>query len=264
MKHFGKIISLLALAVILAGCHADKGLQTEFCKKDQTFAFMEGSQEGLAIKLDVEYVTGGLKKEVMEAVNQVVIGAAFGNKYEGLSVVEASEKYVEDSFRNYKESNDAFLADMDENASDELGMDEMNRAAFDWQMMLDASFLAPYEHYLTYLVETYSFEGGAHGMSYKIPVVLDSKTGAVVSEEDFFTSGYKEELGKRLTAHLHDAFENEEDYECLFTKDIEPNGNFYLTADGVVYVYGAYDIGPYYLGIIEVTVPWTELEGLLK
>ena len=32
----------------------------------------------------------------------------------------------------------------------------------------------------------------------------------------------------------------------------------------MTYIYGQYEIGPYYLGIIKLTLPWEELEGLLK
>jgi len=31
----------------------------------------------------------------------------------------------------------------------------------------------------------------------------------------------------------------------------------------VIYIYGPYEIGPYYLGSIEVTVPWEELGTLV-
>ena len=60
------------------------------------------------------------------------------------------------------------------------------------------------------------------------------------------------------------AFSNPEDYDALFIKDIEPNGNFLVSEEGITYVYGQYEIGPYSLGIIEVTLAWEELEGLLR
>ena len=50
---------------------------------------------------------------------------------------------------------------------------------------------------------------------------------------------------------------------ALFVKDIEPNGNFKVSSNGVTYIYGPYEIGPYYLGSIEVTVPWDELGTLV-
>ena len=67
-----------------------------------------------------------------------------------------------------------------------------------------------------------------------------------------------------LTSHLRDAMPDQESYDCLFIKDIEPNGNFKVSDTGVTYVYGQYEIGPYSLGIIKVTVPWEELGDLVR
>ena len=49
----------------------------------------------------------------------------------------------------------------------------------------------------------------------------------------------------------------------LFEKNIRPNGNFTVSDSGVTYIYNQYEIGPYVMGTIKVTVPWNELEDLL-
>ena len=85
-----------------------------------------------------------------------------------------------------------------------------------------------------------------------------------MTEEDFFIPGYKEALSALLSAHLHDEMPDQESYDALFIKDLEPNGNFKVSEQGVTYVYGQYEIGPYYLGIIKVTLPWNELGDLVR
>jgi hypothetical protein len=45
---------------------------------------------------------------------------------------------------------------------------------------------------------------------------------------------------------------------------IEPNGNFVIAPEGMTYIYNRYEIGPYVSGIVRVTVPWEELEGLMR
>ena len=37
-----------------------------------------------------------------------------------------------------------------------------------------------------------------------------------------------------------------------------------MSEEGITYVYGQYEIGPYSLGTIEVSLAWEELEGLLR
>ncbi len=264
MKKILNLITMASMMVGMVACDLDKGLQTEFCKKYQSFVLEEGRKEHLEVQVEVEYVTGGVRKELKEEINRVVVEAAFGNQYEALTVEEAAGQFVSDACENYKEANEDFLEEMKKTSAEGGELEELSYAAFNWMTKVEASFLPPYQHYLSYLVESYTYEGGAHGMSSKIPVVIDRQTGKVVSEEDLFVPDYQAQLARLLTSCLHDSFENEEDYECLFTKDIKPNGSFYLIPEGVVYVYGAYDIGPYYLGNIEVKVPWEELEDILK
>ena len=50
--------------------------------------------------------------------------------------------------------------------------------------------------------------------------------------------------------------------EMLFIQEVEPNDNFYITEDGVTFIYNHYEIAPYAMGIIKITIPWNELEGL--
>ena len=51
--------------------------------------------------------------------------------------------------------------------------------------------------------------------------------------------------------------------DSIFNRDIEANGNFYISPEGVNYIYGQYEIGPYSLGIIELDLSWDELESIL-
>ena len=93
---------------------------------------------------------------------------------------------------------------------------------------------------------------------------MNRNTGKLANEADFFIPGYREALSGILSSHLRDALPDQESYDALFVKDIEPNGNFKLSEEGIIYIYGQYEIGPYYLGIIKVTIPWDELGDLVR
>ncbi len=111
-----------------------------------------------------------------------------------------------------------------------------------------------YGNMCSYVVYEYNFTGGAHGTDNETGLVFDLTTGELLYEEDIFKAGFEEEMAKALTAHLKDSFENDDDYEMLFVKEIAPNGNFYITDKGVTYLYGRYEIGPYVIGLTRVTV----------
>ena len=57
---------------------------------------------------------------------------------------------------------------------------------------------------------------------------------------------------------------SQEVYDMLFIKTIEPNGNFFVDPEGITYIYGRYEIGPYASGLVRVTIPWEKLQGILK
>ena len=93
---------------------------------------------------------------------------------------------------------------------------------------------------------------------------FDMKTGSLPTEGDFFKESYKEKLPALLSGHLASSLENPADTSMLFTREIGPNGNFMVSPEGVTYIYNQYEIGPYVMGAIRVTVPWDELEGLIE
>ena len=120
MKNTVRWFSLFSLLLVAVGCHTNSGIQTEVCKKDKVFAFAEGSEENLSLKMKVEYVTDGLKKEIKDAVNQVIVGTAFGNEYVGLTVSEAADVYAQDIYKNYKESNESYLDEVEKMEREEM------------------------------------------------------------------------------------------------------------------------------------------------
>lgn len=46
-------------------------------------------------------------------------------------------------------------------------------------------------------------------------------------------------------------------------EDIAPNNNFWLNDEGIHYSYNQYEIAPYSMGVIDVVVPYTELEDII-
>ena len=97
-------------------------------------------------------------------------------------------------------------------------------------------------------------------------MVFDKNTGDVVPEEAFFVDGYREPVAALLQAHLPEALENDKDaLAAVFEPGLlGPNGLYEVTKDGVTWYYQPYDIAPYYLGVISITVPWNELKPYVR
>ena len=79
---------------------------------------------------------------------------------------------------------------------------------------------------------------------------------------DFFQAGYRRGLSDLPSRTLPGSHVSPRDTSMLFVREIEPNGNFRVSEEGVTYIYNQYEIAPYVMGAIQVTVPWNELEGI--
>ena len=47
-------------------------------------------------------------------------------------------------------------------------------------------------------------------------------------------------------------------------EDIVPNDNFFVSEEGITYVYMPYEIAPYALGRTDIFLPWSVLNSILK
>ena len=131
---------------------------------------------------------------------------------------------------------------------------------------MNGYFSGRYKQFLSYMVEIYSFRGGAHGINTMTPVVFDKKTGDIVPEEAFFADGYREPVTALIRAHLPEALEGDEEALAAISDPelVGPNGLYEVTRDGVTWYYQPYVIAPYYLGVISITVPWSELKPYVR
>ncbi len=121
---------------------------------------------------------------------------------------------------------------------------------------------------LSYAVEYSDYEGGAHG-SYRITYTnIDLNRLVTLTEEDLFIPGYYRPLTEKIVQALMKAYDVSEP-DSLLTKgfftieDIVPNNNFWLNREGIHYTYNQYEIAPYAMGTIDVTIPYSELEDIL-
>lgn len=234
----------IGAALLLASCN-DQEVKVNSVNVNVTEALSPERSDSVRVNVNAEYPVDGLVDSVKNSICEIIVESTFGSDYSGLSVEDAAN-----------------LELLSEAQSDEAN--DMGAGFFSWENKLEGYFSGRHDNIITYTVSNYVFEGGAHGSTVESSVNIDLKTGKQVTEEDFFIPGYKEALSALLSAHLHDEMPDQESYDALFIKDLEPNGNFKVSEQGVTYVYGQYEIGPYYLGIIKVTIPWNELGDLVR
>ncbi len=264
MKRIHSFAAIAAAALGLAGCWSQPSLKTDTITESGNYALYEGGKDSLTTEITLEIPTGGLKTEQLERMRENLTAAVLGERYRSSDVSKAISEFKEAITGQYRKDNLELLKDFGYmNGID--GMENSEGAPMlSWENIIVGHFMPQYGNMCSYVVYEYNFTGGAHGTDNETGLVFDLTTGELLYEEDIFKDGFEEEMAKALTAHLKDSFENADDYEMLFVKEIAPNGNFYITDKGVTYLYGRYEIGPYVIGLTRVTVPWAEIVDLVQ
>lgn len=138
----------------------------------------------------------------------------------------------------------------------------------------DLSIRKTYEtdRYLTYETSCYVFLGGAHGSAVCRPVNIVKATGKVLAAtvdtlkqkalQPILRRGVKKYISKAENRKIKDR----DLQNMLFVEHgiiPLPATMPVLTPEGLRFVYQQYEIGPYALGMVEFTVPYTDVKSCL-
>ena len=245
-------------ALVAAGCNRIPGTANHAAELSYPIDD-EFDKPNLSIDISIDYPVKGLPDSVMAKMTENILVFAFDLEDEPLSVpetVDAEVSRLEDEYRG--DNLEFWKAEKEELSKEET--DEF----YCWEYRVYGYFGERWRNWISYYNESYTYSGGVHGMHGLCPIVFDARTGEPVTEREIFDEGYETVLTEALRKHLLDIFPEESDeYESLFVKDITPNGCFDLSRKGITYYYQPYEIGAYYLGVIQVTVPWKELKGFI-
>ena len=120
----------------------------------------------------------------------------------------------------------------------------------------------------TVVLNSSSYLGGAHGSSSQRYYNFDLKQQKQVELNDLLAPNQKAHLEKKAhevfkTWVLESKLANSvEEYEQAWKFTL--SDNFYLSKQGLILQYGEYEIGPYVVGLPRLTIPYDQLQGILK
>lgn len=252
MKNLSFTSAMLCVAALSASCCGQTEIETTTVGLSEEIALTEGRDNRLSVEISAEYPVFKTENEAGKTISSEITEALFGEEYMSMDPEAAVLAYKDALAQEYREENLPML--------EEEGLE--NSASLNWSDLVSGSIEGQKDNILSYVVVHHAFRGGAHGMTAVTAYNFDTKSGKEIQETDFFKNGYEEKLTKLLTARLPEAVGGPENMEMLFIQEVEPNDNFYITEDGVTFIYNHYEIAPYAMGIIKITIPWNELEGL--
>lgn len=251
-RAFFSLGTALCAGAVLVSCNGTFGTQDYV--SHAAIPLQEGGTDSLVLDINVSYPVSGMDKTALGKAGAFLTAEYFGEEYAGLDPAEAIKAYTDDITAEYRDENLGIAQDIEDGKIPSMTLRH--------EEYIKGEMYGSHKNIFSYKTSKYVFAGGAHGMTAETAFNFDMKTGEPVVETDFFKEGYNRKLTGLLSAHLPEALESPADTSMMFIREIEPNGNFCVSKEGVTYIYNQYEIAPYAMGIIRITIPWEDLEGL--
>lgn len=132
-----------------------------------------------------------------------------------------------------------------------------------WGEEYEVSSIKGWGGYVSILLDSYLYEGGAHGMPYREGHVFRLSDGKPVELADL-TGQTQEEWNKLLIARFSQLVSKgkevmyyEDALDRLKERDMKDTG-YYFTDTGIAFYLPPYEIAPYSTGYVEIEIPFEE------
>ncbi|HET7732455.1 MAG TPA: RsiV family protein [Paludibacter sp.] len=219
----------------------------------------------LNVDIEVEIPTQFADSNVLKSIRATIISNLFGDEYISQPNDSLVPFFAKELLTDYRENNEPLINELD----------STSHYSFNNEHTVSGFSLLSDKNIYAYGVERYVYMGGAHGMETKNFYNFDLKTGKLITEKDLFKDNFESELAKLMKVRIIEEskeYKDEKNSEPItdledtdfWTDSIKSNGNFYITDEGINYVFNPYEIAPYYMGQTEVTLPFSRLKNLLK
>lgn len=260
-NYFILIISLLPIITFFS-CKQKTVRTIDKTAVEKAYLSSDTTKGSLKIDIDVEIPVCYDNAAILDSIKKDVITNLFGPEYTGFGEDSIVQVFIKDLIREYRLTNQPILAQMD----------STNFYSFNNEHHLEGFSVLTDENIFSYGINRYVFMGGAHGLSNLTYLNYNLKTGKKITEADIFKPGYEKDLSDIIKSRIveqskeDDSVQNIEKLEDTdyWVDEIKPNGNFYLSDEGINYVFNPYEIAPYYMGQTEVNIPYSRIAYLLE
>jgi hypothetical protein len=112
------------------------------------------------------------------------------------------------------------------------------------------------------------YTGGAHGNYGKEYFVLNREKAELISLKDIIKEESRQALTEKLNKTLRQDWDLDEsgslEEHGFLVSRVELTENFFLTSQGLGFHWDPYEIGPYVMGSVEVTIPYGKIGDILN
>jgi len=258
-----KVLSGILFVFIVSSCTQNTVLTIDRNHEENYYLTQTDTARGsVLINITVELPVCFKDQAVVDSIRTSLVTFMFGKEYVKMDVDTVVRSFVADIKHEYKINNEPLLK----------LMDAKNRYRLDNEQVLEGFSLLSDENIFSYGVNRYVFMGGAHGLNTRNYFNFDLKNGKRITEADLYKPGFENALSELIKVRMIEERKENPELEPIerledsdyWVEAIKPNGNFYITDQSINYVFNPYEIGPYYMGQTEVTLPFARLSQILK
>ncbi len=251
------------IAFILFSCqNKPQKLELKTFQYEKKYSFNDTLDfDSLKFSAEIELPIHNVNREVVRNLRKQIVGKMFGELFNAVPIDSVLPLYGRKLFQDCQRNNLFYSTILDtiktekKKISNELSVQGM-------VMYFD-------ENVLSYSYERYATLSNEKGFITQFVYNFNLNTSEPIKEKDLFKKGYEESLIQLIKEQIIEEYVQIESvadlYEFNYYADkIEPNENFYITKEGLVYVYNPYDIAFYSVEQIEVLLSYEQLKPIMK
>lgn len=269
-----QIVSLLAfmlsVSICLSSCFDKMKKNTGALRFDNirinetAHLFNDTAKPACNISINFTYPVKSSDKILKDSLSAYLISICFGEKFYGEQPEEVANQFAQNYIDEYRRDLEPMYLEDEKDKDNERSI----KAWYSYYKHIESKVQFYEKDLLVYRVDYNEYTGGAHGMYATTYVNMDLTQMKPLHLDDLFITEYKEPLtdliwNQLMTDNQVKTREELEDLAYGSTGEIAPTDNFYLHTKGITFHYNVYEITPYAMGAVEVTLPFSAIEHLL-
>lgn len=277
MKKRNLVLSVMATCLVscflLSGCNGQKQIDSETVKtvKVEEQAHLQDDTVSPACKITIDYsylAESDAADSIAQRINRTIQAHVLGKEYIRMNPEVAVDSFKNTYINNYRKDVNEFYQEDIKNGTPK---DELP-TWYNYEYGLTTHFSEGKEGILNFIAETFEYTGGVHPNSWNKWMNFEKNTGKLLALKDVFMAGSEkpmsdmllEELITEMATRLEDSsitsLEGLQNAGILNSTNMYVPDNFLLEKEKVSFLYNKYDIAPYAVGVITLSLPYTSVE----
>lgn len=264
-----QLIFLLTTSLFFFSCgnnmNKNKGaLEFDSIQVNETaHLFGDTAKPACNLVINLSFASQSSDARLKDSLNTYFISVCLGDKYTTMQPEEAVNEYTRKYISDYRSDLESLYQKESNDSSSDVG------AWYSYYKYIQSHVQFYAKDLLIYRYRYEEYTGGAHGIYMTSFLNIDLRTLSPIRLDNLFAEGYEEALtdllwNQLMAMHKVTSREELEEMGYASTGELAPTENFYLSKEGITFYYNVYDIAPYVMGAIEISLPWEMLQHLLK